>query len=46
MQARCLNCRQRFEVPKGAEVAECPHCGAKWRISWVDEDQPKVQGPA
>jgi len=45
-ETRCLNCRKRFEVEKGAEVAECNHCGSKWRISWVTPDQPKVQGPA
>lgn len=46
LHARCLNCRNRFEVKKGQNIAECDHCGSKWRISWVDPEQPKVQGPA
>ncbi len=46
LSTRCLNCRKRFEVERNQEIAECPHCGSKWRISWVDADQPKVQGPA
>jgi rRNA maturation endonuclease Nob1 len=45
-EARCLNCRRRFEVERAAEVAVCNHCGSKWRISWITPEQPKVQGPA
>ncbi|AIY89826.1 hypothetical protein [Geoglobus acetivorans] len=43
---RCLNCRHRFEVERGVDTAECPYCGTRWRISWMDPEQPKVQGKA
>ena len=42
---RCLNCFTRFEIPLRATEAECPGCEAKWRISWVEPDMPKIRGP-
>ncbi|MGD8565399.1 MAG: hypothetical protein PVF96_03535 [Candidatus Bathyarchaeota archaeon] len=43
---RCLNCLKRFSVPPKAEMAVCPKCETKYRISWPTPKQAKVRGLA
>ena len=43
---RCKACEIRFEIPLDITLAECPHCGAKWRISWPAPGHAFVSGQA
>ena len=43
---RCKACEIRFEVPLDVELAECPRCGTKWRISWPAPGHAYVRGQA
>ncbi|MGB9853311.1 MAG: hypothetical protein ACPLRY_00670 [Candidatus Bathyarchaeales archaeon] len=45
-EVRCKNCLKRFQVPLGAETAECPHCKTKFRISWPTPTQAMIRGVA
>ena len=45
-EVRCLNCLNRFQVEPKSDVATCPHCDIKYRISWLTPNQPKIRGQA
>ena len=43
---RCKACIKRFEVPLGVNVATCPYCSKKWRISWPQAGVAYIQDEA
>ncbi len=44
-EVRCLGCLGHFRPPSGADHADCPHCGASWRLTWLDAHSVKIRGP-
>ena len=45
VEVRCRSCHQRFKVPSGQELTECPNCSQKWRLKWFDETTATILAP-
>jgi DNA-directed RNA polymerase subunit RPC12/RpoP len=43
---RCKNCLKRFKIEQNAEIAACPNCKTKFRISWPRPNQAMIRGLA